>query len=412
MFVFSIAVLACFPVATTTITAAFFHHEHYVSSAARPPVPQFQSWYPNHNKALLNLTHTTCNATYADYLTAYNAPRGSRDASYLRSTCYAFEGCLLSAVPDNWQANFNSALVMLGLMPTLLANIGPSLAEVSLLSAHRPVLSFLISMGASAIYPSRVFEYTHPTEILTQRPRLLRISQMPPWRATMLSLAQYIVAVVAIANVITTSIEAGRKSILTVGCTVTFAPLLWSSSAFVIHLVSVLSYFVARKRALRRMSMERLSLAAMSPEMQENSKEDNSEQMESKSLQTTASSIPPRPIYRVWLSWLRVAWLSETTICANRSKSHKHQESRAESPVATLLGVAAGLLSFLHITLGTLFFSSLQFVTVNDVLKQILWRYIASSAACRLLLITEISGLRSNAEAGDLEQVGFCSTQS
>lgn len=65
--------------------------------------------------------------------------------------------CLLNAIPPNWQANFYSAIVVLGLMPTLLAYIGPSVAEISLLSAHRPLLSFLISMGAPAIWLTRVF---------------------------------------------------------------------------------------------------------------------------------------------------------------------------------------------------------------------------------------------------------------
>ena len=55
----------------------------------------------------------------------------------------------------------------------------------------------------------------------------------------------------------TTSIEIGQKSILAFGCTTTFAPLLWSISSSAIHLVSVLSYFIARK-ALRRKSTARL----------------------------------------------------------------------------------------------------------------------------------------------------------
>lgn len=69
-----------------------------------------------------------------------------------------------------------------------------------------------------------------------------------------------------------------------------------------------------------------------------------------------------------------------------------------ETPrIAVLLAVVAGAMSFVHVTFGIIIFSSLQFVSVWDVLNNILWRYVASSAVCRLLLIMEILGLRTNA---------------
>lgn len=375
----------CFAVTTT----AFFSHE-YSSSSPRPQTPQFQSWFPNHNKALINYTLTTCNASYDDYLAAFHSPRHSQNASYLLSTCYRLEACLLDAIPSNWQANFNSATVILGLMPTLLAIIGPSVAEISLLSAHRPLLSFFISMGAPAIWVHRTFEYIHPTEILREQRGVLRISKMRPWPAAMMSLGQYVVAIGATVNVIMTSIRVGRNSILALGCTTTFAPLLWSILSFAIHLVSGVSYFIARKMARRRVQVERL------PKEEDSSETGgNSEQLKSERNQATTSSVPQQ------CSRLRDAWLSETTICVNRSKSHHSHDETTVPQVAVLLAVAAGLMSFMHVIFGILIFSSLQFITVWDVLTQILWRYTVSSTVCRLLLIMEICGLRINAGASD-----------
>lgn len=61
--------------------------------------------------------------------------------------------------------NYQAASVIMGLTPTLLASLGPSVAEASLLSTHRPLLSllsFLISLGAPVVYPMRVFDFTDP----------------------------------------------------------------------------------------------------------------------------------------------------------------------------------------------------------------------------------------------------------
>lgn len=340
---------------------------------------------------MIYFTHTTCNASYADYLFEYHSP-GSRNASYLLTTCYGLESCLLNAIPADWQANYNSANIILGLMPTLLASIGPSFAEISLLSAHRPLLSFLISMGASAIWPTRIFEYIHPPEILRRHSRSPRASKIRPWPAAMMSLGQYIVAIGAMINVMTTSIELGRKSILAFGCTTTFAPLIWSTLPSAIHLVSVLSYFVARKVAQRRVTLERFF-----EESDISNTQENSEQTQSNPIQAATSHTTLQRFHKT----CHDAWLSEITICANHPKSHDFQDKKVPR-ISILLAVAAGLMNFCHVTFGIIIFSSLQLVAVEDAFKQVLWRYIVSSTACRLLLIIEMSGLKSIIEIDGL----------
>lgn len=389
-----------------SITTAFFDsvNDHYQSSAPRPPRPQFQKWFPKHSTKLVDITRTTCNASYADYMTEYYSPRGSADASYLLTTCYNLESCLLSTIPSGWQANYNSANTILGLMPTLLASIGPSFAEISLLSAHRPLLSFLISMGASAIWPNRIFEYVHPPEILRRRSRSVWAGKMRPWPAAMMSLAQYIVAIGAIVNGMMTSIEVGRKSLLAFACTTTYAPLVWSTIPSVIHLVAVLSYFIARKVAQRRISTEQLLDGA------ENSKS-SSENIES-ALNHTTTQTPPSShtplqhrFHKVWRS-CHAALANEITVCANHSKSHNIQDKTVPR-ISVLLAITAGLMNFFHVTLGIIIFSSLQLIAVEDVFKRVLCRYIVSSTACRLLLIIEMSGLKNSLEAdADADSAG------
>lgn len=377
---------------------AFFDNtqEFHQAWAPRPSVPQFQSWFPKHKRELTDFTHKNCNASYADYMFAYNSPRESLNASYLWTACYHVEDCLLHAIPPGWQANYNSANTILGLMPTLLASIGPSFAEISLLSAHRPLLSFLISMGASAIWPNRMFEYIHPPEILRRRSKSPWAGKMRFWPAVMMSLAQYVVAIGAIANVMTTSIEVGRKSILAFGCTTTFAPLLWSSLPSAIHLVSVLSYFIARKMALRQILKERLS-----EEAEKSKSSEDIEQTPSHITQAAPPLSPPPPppqrYHKVW-RWCYATLSNEITVCANHPKPHAVQAKIVPS-VSVWLAVTAGVMNFCHVTFGIIIFSSLQLIAVEDVFKRILCRYVISSTACRLLLIIEMSGLKTIIEA-------------
>lgn len=214
-----------------------------------------------------------------------------------------------------------------------------------------------------------------------------------------MSPGQYIIAVDAMAIVITTSIGLGRKSILGFGCTTTFAPLLWSTCSSAVHLFSVAGYHIERKKAGRRIPVERV------PEEEESSKTaENSEQLTSENNQAMTPSMPQQRSPRSWLSWFRDAWFSETTICANRSEFHHFQNKAAVPRIAVFLTVVAGLLSFLHVTAAIIIFSSLQLVTVWDALTQVLWRYTLSSTLCRLILIMEISELKFDAESGNSGQ--------
>ncbi len=148
----------------------------------RPITEQFQSWYPAFGESFSAVSTGQCNASLRDYQSSFISPSHSAEARYLLSICYVHEACILSHVPSDQQANLNSAAVILGIMPTLLSSIGPSIAETSLLSAHRPFLSLLISMGAPAIWPTRIFKYKDPIQALEGHD-MLNLKPVRIWRA-------------------------------------------------------------------------------------------------------------------------------------------------------------------------------------------------------------------------------------
>lgn len=115
----------------------------------------------------------------------------------------------------------------------------------------------------------------------------LLTNKVRPWLAAMISLGQYIIAVVAVPNIIMTSIDLGRKSILDFACTTKFAPLLWKTCSFEVHLISVVGYFIERKMAHRRISVEQVL-----KEGESSKTAGDSEQLASKSNRATTSPLP------------------------------------------------------------------------------------------------------------------------
>lgn len=92
---------------------------------------------------------------------------------------------MFDTIASDIAANFNSAIVVLGLMPTLLATIGPSIAEMAVLSSYRPFLCFLIALGAPAIWPTRLLEYGNPVRVLGSSGREARgVSTLGAHRAS------------------------------------------------------------------------------------------------------------------------------------------------------------------------------------------------------------------------------------
>jgi hypothetical protein len=78
--------------------------------------------------------------------------------------CVKTYSCIMNHVTEYTKANMASAAVLLGLTPTILTALGSSSAELSLLSSHRPALALLLLLGSPAINPIRTFDYHNQVE--------------------------------------------------------------------------------------------------------------------------------------------------------------------------------------------------------------------------------------------------------
>ncbi|RII04517.1 hypothetical protein CUC08_Gglean011904 [Alternaria sp. MG1] len=243
-----------------------------------------------------------------------------------------------------------AASVLLGLTPTILAKLGPTIAEIALLSSRRPLLSLLLSMGAPVTCSSRFLQFENPVDLL-RRPE--RTGILKPLRfAIAISFFQYVFAMLAIINLIATSVELGRKTVLSWRCSISWLPLMWAITPIACYAPAVLSFQIYRRK------------------------------------------VPSCP-HTIEDSALRRAVRCEFTISANnRNTMHIAEVSKQVHPGAwsIFLQSTSSLFVILQIVFGTAVFSSLLYIGVEDA-TVLLLRYATSAFLCRLIMYLELEGM-------------------
>ncbi|KAI0106089.1 hypothetical protein F4776DRAFT_657767 [Hypoxylon sp. NC0597] len=366
------------PVKADLDIALYGPYGYYISSPIipRPWPDQFETFFPNNDKMLTNISTGICNLTLNDYRAAFHAPHGSIKARKMLSICNRHEACIYGQLVPSIALNYQGASIFLGLAPYILSTLGPTVAELSVLSVHRPFLSFLISLGAPVSTPTRVFDFDDPRDLLRGKTRNLVIDRIDGRAAGLISAVQYVLAAVAATNVITTMIAVGRNTTLAWACTTQFAPLLWA----------VLAPFVA---VVAMAGTLMIKWTHLSDERRYHETSSSAKRLTGLSYFHRMSS----PILRSLKHMMR----SEVTICANRDDRafcHSKEKQTRIPKIAVFLHIAAGCMSFVLFLFGTAVFSALQLVTFIDAFARIIARLIASSVICRLILIFELAGLR------------------
>ncbi|MCJ1423312.1 hypothetical protein MMC29_001194 [Sticta canariensis] len=247
-----------------------------------------------------------------------------------------------------------SASVALALTPPLLAGLGQSLAEISLLSSQRPVLSALLALGAPAMYINRVFEYNHPPDALKYLPGNRGLPRLPPSLSLIVTSIEYFLAAATVANNTELAISMGVRSVLAWGCNSWAMPLLWVLFPVPLHVIATLGYrctSIPGCRFWRSLTMDRF-----------------------------------------WRFFTK-----EVTLSSN-CKSFPIPEG-APTTVAIISQLLASALAVGHVVLGTLVLSSLIFIGFHDTLI-IMVRLIGSALVCRGILVFELAGIRDVLKEG------------
>ncbi len=197
---------------------------------------RFDQFFPYHRAYFTEIRDKKCAAFYA----AQQTDNQHRVSSRL---CTSMLDCMLNHTVESVKGNMSSGLVSLGLMPTILSQLGSYTDETALLSRRRPLLSLLLSCGSPAIYPLPTFAYQDPLRGLKARNNILvsQFAKSSSFKAAIIVFTEYILVLAAIANVVTASYYMGFWTVSSFSCTSTYLPALWVTFSVFIRLGGMLA---------------------------------------------------------------------------------------------------------------------------------------------------------------------------
>ena len=317
-------------------------------SPALATTNQFQRWYPEYRHIFQRVLRDDCSNEYAFYLAGHrNVTRFQNFDRWIGATktsqlAFPPASCVLDHTSEWMKFNMASASVLLGLTPTILAALGPTIEETStfFIIARRPLLGMCLAAAAPSVYPFRNVDNKKAIKILQSQHSRVRHFTRPYQYLVMI--LEVILTAGAIANIATNSYQLGVQTCCIFAPHLWYLPLLWTFLGLVVHIYGSLALW---------------------------------------------ASIDCDTPYRTFLDWLKIQF---TPIAEQKLLKVKPFKE-------TLLSIALSWwVSFhiaCHIIFGTITFSSLIFITVRDALA-VIGRYMVSLLICRAILTYELGILR------------------
>ena len=320
---------------------------------------QFVNWYPEYRHVFQRIMRENCSEEYAYYLNGIrNSTRFLQEDSWIGAQvpsqlAFPPASCVFNHLSEWHKVNMAGAAVMLGLTPSILAALGPSVEEMSSLFiiARRPLLGLCLAIGAPSLYPFRTIDHHKLIENLENRHAHAPFRQLTGRNQYPLMVLEFILATGAIANNITNSYQLGMQT------TCVFAPQIWA-------LPLCFSFFAIFPHLLG-------------------------------SLVLWSHVRCSRPC-KTWLDWLKIQFTP------TRVQSHfaiKTLQSTSRTAIATVGSWFVSIYIACFLIYGTLAFSSLIFITVRDA-TSVIGRYLISLLVCRMILIYELGVLREKYLSG------------
>lgn len=312
---------------------------------------QFKKWYPEFGFIFDRILHANCTEEYDTYLHA-TKNRSHIDrftgGGWTNQLAQPVVNCILGKTAEFVKSNTGSAQVLPGLAPSMLAVLGPSTEETSLLFVvgRRPFLALCIAAGSPAVFPMRSFEPKDPLELLKDRKGRKRPPSLSYIKAPMVMALEYVVVVGAIANIATVSKELGVQVVCSFAPHLTYLVLLWAFLILIIHTSGSIALLLCARVSHREVSS------------------------------------------RIW-EWIRV----QVVPFDQQGPINVKVEIYPETYWSLFFAWFTAILTVCHVIYGTLTFSSMLFISVKNSLV-VIARYFFSVICCRVVLMYELAALR------------------
>ncbi|KAI0439072.1 hypothetical protein F4803DRAFT_66516 [Xylaria telfairii] len=314
---------------------------------AQWPARQLENFFPAWDHYLRDLIATKCSNVLAADLQAITwAP-------------YDTIECLLDAFPEYRKSEIGASSVALGLLPTMLSLLGPSITDQAVLATRRPFLSLLLATGSPAVNPQLDDEYTASIEkklcLRKAASEQSRNAQVSSTRIFVVSLVEHVAAIGAVVNVVILAYQLSIFTVTSFSVKFGYLPAVWVGLSIPIHLAS----YVALRLRMKK------------PERKEGNGRDND-------------------LFSFWAA----SFAAEFTPC------EYHQPKTLEWGDEDQLHYKAGraltwLLNFgivAHIIFGTLTLSGLLFISAADAIG-VVARFFASTLVSQWIFAYELSGI-------------------
>ena len=314
---------------------------------------QFIHWYDEFSATFEAVMQHNCTQEYEHYLHGHkvhniSTPALLAGAGRTNQLAQPVVACILSNISPYIASAMGSAQVLLGLTPTMLAVLGPSTEEVSVLFVvgRRPLLALCLAAGTPAVFPMRSFDPKDPLGILKERDGRLQAPELPRVGEVIVVLVQYVLTICAILNVADVSRQLGVQVVCNFAPQLTYLVLLWASLTLIIHATGSMA-LMFRVRVMREGSSDH-----------------------------------------------SYGWFQRRFTLLNDRRRPVNTRLVPESYWFTFLSWFTAILTVCHVLFGTLVFSSMLFISVRDSLE-VIARYMASVICCRIILMYELASLRN-----------------
>lgn len=204
----------------------------FLASVGVAKAKHFQEWYRVYGPVFNRILHNNCAQEYSDYMTK-TPVEGCKE-------CLA-EGvirCILDSTGEDAKANMAAASVLLGLLPSILSLAGLRTIDTGLLAQRRPLLSFIVGVGAPAVSPVHAFDYhSGPMELLSEAPGAVDLPRFGRVGGAIVVIFEYLFAFAAVTNLLQVTIELSRRTVCTFTPSTEYLPLVWALTGILVHIV-------------------------------------------------------------------------------------------------------------------------------------------------------------------------------
>ncbi|KAH0542537.1 hypothetical protein FGG08_003042 [Glutinoglossum americanum] len=317
---------------------------HFAAAEWRP----FRLWFPTYLKHYRYKWGDSCDALL-------NVSKKED------SWCESASDCILSNTPETQKANMAGAGILLGLAPSIIGNLAPTIESMAILATERPLLGFLVSGGTPAVFMARLFSVSDPLEPLSVAPFATYTKKRNTntrIENVFVNLVEYGLAAASTANVIYTSYSISQRSIVSWSCPNWLWVICWSFTPAFAHILAVLIF--------------RSTVRIVRPRQQKS--HENGGWMDPNLLERFGG----------------ILWRREFMPCSERDlpqyevrKDRFSRSARWVSPV----------ISYIQLVAGTAILGSLLYIPFGDALPLVA-KYVLSGVASRALVSFELTNLR------------------